>query len=179
VINDEVRRFARLLESAVRLSKVSAQQLDRKLGLAPGTLNRIFHGKIDLKLRHVLMVCEALGYEPKRFFELAFLDDAEAAAAAPAQQIHAVLRRLGAGGSRLLAPPAPLADSELDERIEAVLRRLGVVPEGAPPEGESLLPEFQPAAEPALRQPPRPTGGTVERPRSKQPAGLARKRQKR
>jgi transcriptional regulator with XRE-family HTH domain len=172
VIDDEVRRFARLLEAAVRLSKMSAQQLDRKLGLAQGTLNRIFNGKIELKLRHIFMVCEALGYQPKRFFELAFADEPQAGPASPAEQIHSVLHRLGAGGSRLLVPAEPLVESELDARIEAALRRLGVVSHGAP-DSQSLPPD--PDELSPMKRPPRRSAGADQVRRQKQPGDLGGK----
>jgi transcriptional regulator with XRE-family HTH domain len=166
VIDDEVRRFARLLEAAVKLSKMSAQQLDRKLGLAQGTLNRIFNGKIELKLRHIFMVCEALGYQPKRFFELAFDEEPQVGPTSAAEQIHSVLHRLGAGGSRLLAP-APFAESELDARIEAALRRLGVV-KAEPPESENLPPD--PEERSPTKRPPRKSG-SAKQIRPEQPGG--------
>jgi hypothetical protein len=70
--DDEIRRVARLLEAVVKVEKVPVRALERQLGLGGGTLNRIFAGKIELKLRHILLVLGALGVKPLAFFRHAF-----------------------------------------------------------------------------------------------------------
>ena len=72
MIDQDVRRLARLLEALVKVERVPVRELERRLDLGGGTLNRIFTGKIELKVRHILLVLEALGVKPMSFFELAF-----------------------------------------------------------------------------------------------------------
>ena len=72
MIDQEVRRLARLLEALVKVERVPVRELERRLDLGGGTLNRIFTGKIELKVRHILLVLDALGVKPPTFFELAF-----------------------------------------------------------------------------------------------------------
>ena len=60
MVDDEIRRYAKVLEAVVKLSELSTRELERRLDLGGGTLNRIFTGKIDLKLRHVLLVLEVI-----------------------------------------------------------------------------------------------------------------------
>jgi hypothetical protein len=71
MVDEEIRRVAKVLEAVVKLSDFSTRELERRLELGGGTLNRIFTGKIDLKLRHVLLVLEVVGMKPERFFQLA------------------------------------------------------------------------------------------------------------
>src|ERR1700730_11592000 len=71
MVDEEIRRVAKVLEAVVKLSDFSTRELERRLDLGGGTLNRIFTGKIDLKLRHVLLVLEVVGMKPERFFQLA------------------------------------------------------------------------------------------------------------
>lgn len=71
-IDEEILRLSRLLESLVLVERVPVREMERRLGLGCGTLGRIFNGKIDLKVRHVLLVLEALGVKSMDFFELAF-----------------------------------------------------------------------------------------------------------
>jgi len=72
MIDQEVQRLARLLEALVKVERVPVRELERRLDLGGGTLNRIFTGKIELKVRHILLVLDALGVKPQTFFELAF-----------------------------------------------------------------------------------------------------------
>jgi hypothetical protein len=71
MIDQEVLRLARLLEALVKIERVPVRELERRLDLGGGTLNRIFTGKIELKVRHILLVLEALGVKPLAFFEQA------------------------------------------------------------------------------------------------------------
>src|ERR1700716_2605167 len=71
MLDEEIRRYAKVLEAVVKLSDFSTRELERRLGLGGGTLNRIFAGKIDLKLRHILLVLEVVGMKPERFFQIA------------------------------------------------------------------------------------------------------------
>lgn len=72
MVDDEIRRVARLLETLVKVEKVPVRELEQRLELGGGTLNRVFNGKIELKLRHILLVLEALEIRPLAFFDQAF-----------------------------------------------------------------------------------------------------------
>jgi hypothetical protein len=71
-VDDEVRRIARLLEALVKVERVPVRELERRLDMGGGTLNRIFGGKIELKIRHILLVLDALGVKPQTFFDQAW-----------------------------------------------------------------------------------------------------------
>jgi hypothetical protein len=138
MVDDDIRRFAKVLEAVVKLSDLSTRELERRLELGGGTLNRIFTGKIDLKLRHILLVLEAVGMKPERFFQLASTQPpaGEDAGSALAAEILESFQRFGYSiGRPALTTDRPLTDEELDRRIEAalerVLERAGKEPTGA------------------------------------------------
>jgi transcriptional regulator with XRE-family HTH domain len=128
MVDAEIRRYGKVLEAVVKLSDLSTRELERRLDLGGGTLNRIFTGKIDLKLRHILLVLEVVGMKPERFFQLACAQPApgDDAGSPLAAEILESFQRFGYSIGR---PPAPLpdrqlSDEELDRRIEAALERV-------------------------------------------------------
>src|SRR6185436_3471481 len=71
-IEGEVRRFLHLLEALMRLENLTIRDVERRLGWAKGTLNRIFSGRIELKVRHLLMLASVFGLSAEQFFLLAY-----------------------------------------------------------------------------------------------------------
>jgi hypothetical protein len=128
MVDMEIRRYAKVLEAVVKLSELSTRELERRLNLGGGTLNRIFTGKIDLKLRHILLVLEVVGMKPERFFQLAAARPAagDEPGGSLAAEILESFQRFGYSIGRPATPPAdrPLSDEELDRRIEAALARV-------------------------------------------------------
>ena len=159
MVDSEIRRYGKLLEAVVKLSDLSTRELERQLDLGGGTLNRIFTGKIDLKLRHILLVLEVVGMKPERFFQLACTRPAagDEAGSALAAEILESFQRFGYSIGRPLAPPPDrqLSDEELDRRIEAalerVLGRISPEPAGALAAGGASVAQPSPAAMPAGR----------------------------
>ena len=159
MVDSEIRRYGKLLEAVVKLSDLSTRELERRLDLGGGTLNRIFTGKIDLKLRHILLVLEVVGMKPERFFQLACTRPAagDEAGSALAAEILESFQRFGYSIGRPPAPPPDrqLSDEELDRRIEAalerVLGRIAPEPAGALAAGGASVAQPSPAAIPAGR----------------------------
>jgi transcriptional regulator with XRE-family HTH domain len=134
MLDEEVRRFARLLEATVRVSRVPVREVERRLGMGAGTLPRIFSGKIDLKIRHVLGVLAALDVPADRFFETAYKDQARVRGGALAGEVLELLETRGmvAAPPETLAPKLPpeeaISDDELQRRILHALRTFGIEP---------------------------------------------------
>lgn len=128
MVDEEIRRVAKVLEAVVKLSDFSTRELERRLELGGGTLNRIFTGKIDLKLRHVLLVLEVVGMKPERFFQLACARPAagEEGGSSLAADILESFQRFGYSIGRPAGAAAdrPPTDEDLDRRIEAALDRV-------------------------------------------------------
>lgn len=69
---DEVLRLTNLLSAAVKFSNITQREVERKLELSSGSLSRLFSGGIELKIKHILDICEVIGFPPARFFHAAY-----------------------------------------------------------------------------------------------------------
>ncbi len=130
MIDDEIRRCAKLLESLVRMGGMSARQLEERLGYGAGTVHRLFNGRIELKLRHVLLILEVVGIPPSQFFREVFPEDER-----PRGEPETAARLLDLLEKYVPKRPEPakaaapaLSEDDLDNRIIAILDRLGLVP---------------------------------------------------
>lgn len=68
-IDDEVRRATKLLETIMQAAGLTRKDLDLRLGAGPGYMSQLFTGRMELKLRHVLAILQALEVEPGLFFQ--------------------------------------------------------------------------------------------------------------
>jgi transcriptional regulator with XRE-family HTH domain len=102
-VEHEVERLTTLLAAAVKFSDVTQREVERKLGLSSGSLSRLFSGGIELKVKHILDICEVIGFSPARFFRAAYPlneeDDGEA------RRLQRLLEQLHP--AREEKPPAP------------------------------------------------------------------------
>ncbi|HYU33462.1 MAG TPA: hypothetical protein VEW48_15000 [Thermoanaerobaculia bacterium] len=64
----EVQRIAEALRNAIRLSGISHRQIERDLGMSTGYLTRILTGQLQLKVTHVLWICEVIDFPAEGFF---------------------------------------------------------------------------------------------------------------
>lgn len=116
-IEAELRRVARLLETEIQVAGSSKRAVERRLEVAPGYLTKVIKGGIEFRLRHVLEVAEATGFDVAEFFHKAF--PLPPGAAAAGEGAPPAISAAGATG----ASPAP--EGELERRVErAVARRL-------------------------------------------------------
>lgn len=69
---DEVTRLTKLLRSAIKLSNISNREIERQLGMSAGTLSRLFSGGIELKVKHILDICDTIHFPPAKFFQAAY-----------------------------------------------------------------------------------------------------------
>jgi hypothetical protein len=68
VTADEVGRVTAALRTAIRLSSVSHRHIERELHMSTGYLTRILAGQVQLRIKHVLSVCEVIGLPAGSFF---------------------------------------------------------------------------------------------------------------
>jgi transcriptional regulator with XRE-family HTH domain len=125
-VDEQVESFTRLLGTLIRVSGHTKQTLERKLGWSGGYLSRLLSGAIDLKMRHVVLICEALDIEPGELFRMAYPKRPLAGArpdAAMSRDLLEMVRRAGHAGPPP-PPPPPLSDEELDRRIRASLTKI-------------------------------------------------------
>jgi transcriptional regulator with XRE-family HTH domain len=114
----EVSRLVRMLAAKVEEKKVSVRSLEKRMGVADSLFNKILKGKITLQVRHVLMICTALGIEWKDFFAEAYGPSTAPEAARPAE---------GAAGEGMPA----LTEAWMEEKMIGILLQLGIVDSAA------------------------------------------------
>jgi len=68
----ELVRLTRLLASAVDLSGFAYRSVELSLGWSSGSMSQLMAGKVELKVRHVLQICEVIGFPPARLFHAAY-----------------------------------------------------------------------------------------------------------
>lgn len=118
----EVVRLTQLLAAAVKFSNTTQREIERKLGLSSGSLSRLFSGGIELKLKHVLDICEVIGFPPSRFFAAAFPHADERP---ESERLQRLLEQLhpDACATSSLAPAAPAAGPSTAD-LERTVQRL-------------------------------------------------------
>lgn len=105
---DEVVRLTNLLSAAVKFSNITQREVERKLGLSSGSLSRLFSGGIELKIKHVLDICEVIGFPPSRFFRAAYPHRDEESG--DAWRLQRLLEQLHPGKDRGESEPAALRE---------------------------------------------------------------------
>lgn len=122
-VDQEVKRYLELLEGLIKVESFSIREVERRLGWGKGTLNGIFRGKIELKLRHLFGVLDLLGYTPEQFYDLAHRKLPEGTSVA--QRILRILDDIGVERPRHQEPaPQALDDAELERRMRAMFDTL-------------------------------------------------------
>jgi transcriptional regulator with XRE-family HTH domain len=129
-IDDEIGRITALLSTVIKVANVTKRELEKELGASGGYLSRLLSGKMGLSVRHILLICAAIGMEPAEFFHLAYPEAPSAGEGSG--MARDILRRFqglgyegkGAGRAAPSSAASPaLSDTELDERIRASLGR--------------------------------------------------------
>lgn len=118
---EEVDRLLLVLRTSIRLLGLSNREVERRLGMTPSYLGRLFGGTIELKVEHVLGISRALGLAPAEFFELAY-----PRRPAPPSEASKTIRKL----LRDMQPPEPevrtsnaISEEELQQKIQESVRQ--------------------------------------------------------
>lgn len=118
----EVTRITRLLDQTIRVSGMTKNALEKKMGWSAGYLSRLANGSIELRLRHILLLAQAVGISPAEFFHAAYPRPA-----VPESELTSFLAALSPA-AREPGAPAPLSpaptEQELENRLAAILIRL-------------------------------------------------------
>jgi transcriptional regulator with XRE-family HTH domain len=116
----EVQRLVNLLRTTARILGITNRDIERKLGLHPGHLSRLYSGDIEIKAEHLVRIPMAMGLETAEFFHLAYprrLKPSQAAA-----QLREVVRELIPPEEE---PSASFSDEEMQQLREMMRRTLG------------------------------------------------------
>jgi hypothetical protein len=119
-MNDEVKRLLNVLRTAMKVLDITNREVEKKLGQSYGYLSRLFAGTIDLKMEHVLDICEAIGLRPAEFFHLAY-PRVPAPATEAARRLRDVLQGFQPAAAEAVAG---ISAGEVDRMMMESLRRL-------------------------------------------------------
>jgi transcriptional regulator with XRE-family HTH domain len=121
-MNAEVQRLINLLRTAMRILGVTNRDIERKLGLSPSYLSRLYSGGIELKAEHLIEIPQAMGLEPAEFFHLAYPRKTQPSRAA--EQLRQVIRELTPAPSPE-TPSGGFTDEQMQQLREMMRKMLG------------------------------------------------------
>lgn len=121
-IDDEVRRAAKLLETLIQVTGVSAEELEKRLEASPGYLGRLFAGVVELKLRHILAILRILEIEPALFFQVLYPGTGPAGGTVQLDELRSRLEALGLGNGEPALPRPELGMDDLGKLVQTAVQ---------------------------------------------------------
>jgi transcriptional regulator with XRE-family HTH domain len=118
---EEVDRLLNVLRTSIRLLGLTNREIERRLGLTPSYVSRIFSGTIELKMEHVLAIARAMGLEPWEFFELAYPRRSDPTSES-FRAIRTLLRDMQPPPEPPARPAAGLTAEEIEQKIQESVR---------------------------------------------------------
>jgi transcriptional regulator with XRE-family HTH domain len=118
----EVDRLLNVLRTSIRLLGLTNREIERRLGLTPSYISRIFSGTIELKMEHVLAIARAIGLAPWEFFELAYPRRSDPPSES-FQAIRTLLRDMQPPPEPPARQAAGLTAEEIEQKIQESVRK--------------------------------------------------------
>jgi transcriptional regulator with XRE-family HTH domain len=119
----ETQHLLNVLRSVVRVLGYTYNDVAGKLGVGSGYLSRLFAGKIELKVDHVVSIAKAIGLEPEEILQLAWPQPKN-----PPSLAAARYRELVAGAEPTRRPGSwaaePSAEGDVEAAVSKALQRL-------------------------------------------------------
>jgi transcriptional regulator with XRE-family HTH domain len=120
---DEVGRVLNVLRTSIRLLGLTNREIERRLGLTPSYVSRLFAGAIELKMEHVVSISRAMGLQPWEFFELAYPRRSDPPSE-PFRAIRNLLRDMQPAQDQAAPQPSTLTTAEIEEKIQDSVRKV-------------------------------------------------------
>jgi len=114
-LSPEVSRIVEYLELLIATKKIGIREIERRLDGSKGTLNRLFSGKVAIKLQTLFDILEVLGVRPEDFFSIVFSKDGSGSAT------DEMLRKVQSVALPHSTPLAVFTREEVTRLVEEVL----------------------------------------------------------
>src|SRR5262245_58447431 len=98
IVEEEVRRATKLLETVMQAAGLTRKELDQRLGAGPGYVSQVLTGRMELKLRHILAILQVLDVDPSIFFQTLYPGDRPSSDQVVMEEFLKRFQNLGFGG---------------------------------------------------------------------------------
>jgi transcriptional regulator with XRE-family HTH domain len=120
----ETQHLLTVLRSVIRVLGYTYNDIAKKMGVGSGYLSRLFAGKIELKVDHVVSIARAIGLEPEEILNLAWPQPKN-----PPSLAAARYRELVAGSEPAVRRPGfwpaePPVEGDVEAAVAKALQRL-------------------------------------------------------
>jgi transcriptional regulator with XRE-family HTH domain len=121
-MDPETQRLVNLVKVSLRILGVSNRELARRLEMSPSYVSKLLSGASDLRLDHLVRICNATGMDPGEFFALAY--PVRSGPTPTAVRLRSLLQ-----GNNPPPPPPPssskvFSEEQVQEMLQAALARL-------------------------------------------------------
>lgn len=120
--NEEIQRILEVTQTLLRVLDLSNREIERRLGLSPSYLTRVFTGYVEVKLEHILEIARAMGLSAAEFFSFVYPELPE-----PPSEAAATIRKRLAQLQPSKPVPAlshhPPTNEQLHRAAEEMLRK--------------------------------------------------------
>ena len=118
----QTKRLIFVLKSAIRAGGLTLKELEKRLGVSPAYLTRLFSGQIPMRVDQVAEIAEVAGLDPDEIFRLAF----PAVQKPVTPEMEVVRRAVGApsGGESPASESPAEVSSMLGREIERLIERM-------------------------------------------------------
>ncbi len=117
----ETEHIIKVLRTAMRVLGYKYQDVEAKLGVAPGYIGRLFRGVMQLRVDHVVDIARAIGLEPEELFQIAFPQPPRPPSQ-EAQRLRQAAHDFQASGLPQEPASAPAPASSIEEETERIER---------------------------------------------------------
>jgi transcriptional regulator with XRE-family HTH domain len=120
-MHPETQRLINLLKVSLRILGVSNRELAKRLEMSPSYVSKLLSGASELRLEHLMCICDAIGILPAEFFALAYPVPVTKASLT-AKRLRELLQSVSPYSPPALKPE--VSEEQVQEMLRAALERL-------------------------------------------------------